>query len=120
MALPVSGQVGPVSSNAADGLPVPFRQGHTGEMNSVAWSKHNQIVSSATNDRMIYCRDAATGQPLWITIPQSTDLSATFGADGKSLSATSDAEQTIVYLVERESGRVDVLRPSEFQKLTKN
>ena len=117
--LVVGDRIGDLRIWNRNGEPDKVLQGHTGEMNSVAWSKLNQIISSA-NDRMICCRDAATGQPLWITIPQSTDLSATFGADGKSLSATSDAEQTIVYLVERESGRVDVLKPSEFKKLTKN
>ena len=32
MALPISGQVGPISNNANDGANTPFRQGHTGEL----------------------------------------------------------------------------------------
>ena len=90
--------------------------GHLGETHAVAWSKHNQILSTA-NDRLIRCWDAATGQPQWITISQEADLSATFAVDGKPLSPTSDADQTLVYLVERPSGRVEALRSSEFQAL---
>ncbi len=90
--------------------------GHLGETHAVAWSQHNQILSSA-NDRLIRCWDAATGQPQWMTVAQETDHSATFAQDGKLLSSTSDAEQSFVYFVERPSGRVEILRSSEFQKL---
>ncbi len=88
--------------------------GHLGETQAVAWSQNHQILSSA-NDHLIRCWDAATGQPQWITIAQEADRSATFAPDGKLLSSASDAEQTFVYFVERSAGRVEVLRPSEFQ-----
>ena len=99
-----------------NGEPEKVLSGSLGETHAVVWSKNNQILSSA-NDRMIRCWDAATGQPQWITVAQEADLSATFAADGKPLSSTSDADQTLVYFVERDFGRVEVLRPSEFQKL---
>ncbi len=114
--LVVGDSIGELQIWNRNGEPENVLPGHLGETLAVVWGQHNQILSSA-NDRVIRCWDAATGQPLWITVAQATDLSATFALDGKPLSSSSDAEQTLVYLVERKSGRVEVLRPSEFQAL---
>jgi WD40 repeat protein len=112
--------VGDASGNlqiwSRSGEPDKLLSGHRGEALAVAWSKKNQILSSAS-DRMIRCWDGSTGQPRWISIAQETDHSATFTVDGKPLSSTSDAEQTFAYFVEREFGRVEVLRPSEYRAL---
>ena len=56
MALPVSGQVGPVG-NSADGIAVPFRQGHTGEL--IMQELHGRYVESMARGAMFTATNQA-------------------------------------------------------------
>ena len=62
--------------------------------------------------------DAATGQPLWIEIPLLNGDNVTISSAGKLIHVTGDPEKTLAYLVERDAGRIEVLPPSKFPKLT--
>jgi WD40 repeat protein len=91
--------------------------GHSGEARIISWSKQGQIVSGG-DDRALRCFDGQNGAPLWVAVALGGDDSVTIGgADGKPLGSLITAEKTLVYLVERAGGRIDVLSPLAFGKL---
>ena len=82
----------------------------------VAWSQTDRLLTFG-DDRAIRCWDAATGQPLWISIPLLNGASVTLSPAGKLIHVTGDPEKTLAYLVERDAGRIEVLPPGKFPKL---
>jgi WD40 repeat protein len=82
----------------------------------VAWSQTDRLLTFG-DDRAIRCWDAATGQPLWISIPLLNGANVTLSPAGKLIHVTGDPEKTLAYLVERDAGRIEVLPPSKFPKL---
>ena len=69
------------------------------------------------NDRTVRVWDAASGRPLWTAYLADEKQTITFDAAGNTIQSTTDVDQELVYLVERAGGRVEVLAPSEFEKL---
>jgi WD40 repeat protein len=82
----------------------------------VTWSKDGRIVA-AGEDRTLRCWDEATGNLLWVAAAFSGGDFAVVGADGKSVGSLLAAEKSLVYLVERGGGRLEVLTPKAFEQL---
>ncbi len=91
-------------------------------LSSLAWSGDGTKIATNTDCGSIRCYDSRSLEPLWTAMPLPGGRSAVFDAEGKLLNDTSDIvelmERELVYLIETPTKRLQVLRPSEFAKLT--
>ncbi len=83
---------------------------------SVAWSQPGLIASASVHGAIIIW-DGKTGEPQRVFVPLANDESVTLSAEGKLLyGAPAVAEEQLVYVIEDESGKLDLFKPSEFRR----
>ncbi len=83
----------------------------------VAWSPDGTRIAVGSGDRTVRVWDFETQELLWVAVVLSEDSAAVFSGVGESIHADPDAEQLIVYMVERSDGDTAFLTPAEFRKL---
>ncbi len=84
---------------------------------SVIWP--GDRIMCGGRDNTIFAWDANSGNPQWVGLLLPGGKSATFSTTGEIIDGDPGlVEKEFVYLVEKPSGVIDVLTPSEFQKLT--
>jgi len=101
----------------ADGTPeapidVPF-----GTINSVAWSPDSKQLIAGGSASAMQLWDMETGEPDWTVLFVSDSHSFTFSSAGQILHGDPEiAEKELVYVVEKPSGALELLKYSEFHK----
>ncbi len=99
-----------------DGTPRKVLRVHDGAVHSLAWSADGKRVASAGTDGTLRVT-GTNGEPEWTAVLLSEGKSATFSAAGEVRHGDREAmEKEIVYLLEEQEGRVELLRPSEFRR----
>jgi formylglycine-generating enzyme required for sulfatase activity len=101
----------------ADGSLGPVLEGHTQGVATVAWSPDGQRLASAASDGVRFWQ--ADGKPGPIIEAASIDLdSITFTRDRQIEGVAPEViEKEFVYLIEKPTGAMELLAPSEFRKL---
>jgi WD40 repeat protein/tRNA A-37 threonylcarbamoyl transferase component Bud32 len=101
---------------AADGTPRKVLRGHDGAVHSLAWSADGtRLVSAGTDGTIRVTR--TNGEPEWTAILLPEGRSATFSGAGELRQGDPAVmEREIVYLLEVEEGRLELLKPSEFRR----
>jgi WD40 repeat protein len=83
----------------------------------IAWSSDGERIVTGDEDGTIRLFDLNTGEVAWSAIRLGPDESVTFSAAGEVLQGDpSVIEEELVYLVESEPGKLEVLKPSEFDQ----
>ncbi len=102
------------------GDPAPEMRGHSGYINDTTWNRDGSLVLSACEDCTIRAWNPRTGQCVWIALPLADGEAALLSGAGELLSATSKAEEQLVYAVEKadQPDVVDILTPAEFRQRT--
>jgi len=101
------------------GTPGPvFRT--NGEVLSVSWSPDGKRLLSGDRNCGIVLWDPEAEEPVWNALLLREGNYATFSLAGEVLHGDPEViEEELVYLVEKPSGAMELLKPSEFQKRTK-
>jgi serine/threonine protein kinase/WD40 repeat protein len=87
-------------------------------VNHPVYHPRGHLLVTGHNTAEIVAWREADLQPHWHAVLLPEGKSATFSAAGELLDGKEDAvEKYLVYYVEREDGRIEMLKPSEFQKL---
>jgi hypothetical protein len=83
----------------------------------VGWTPDGKWLISRSEDGTIRKWNAETGDPDWVILQVPGGRSITFSAAGEILHGDPDVvEQNLVYLVETDEARLEMLKPSEFRK----
>ncbi len=84
---------------------------------SVAWSADGRLIAAGSYNDLVQVWDAASGDPQWVSLVLADDQNITFNAAGQILHGDPDViEHELVYIIETDAGRLEVLKPSEFQE----
>jgi WD40 repeat protein len=84
---------------------------------SVAWSADGRLIAAGSENDLVQVWDAASSDPQWTSLVLADDQNITFNGAGQILHGDAETiERELVYLVENENGRLEVLKPSEFQQ----
>lgn len=94
--------------------PGPDLAGHVGKVYGVSFSPDGQFLASSGDDATVRVWNMTTMQPARITVALPQDQSATFSEAGQLLSDPEEAGDALVYVVQRESGALELLTPAEF------
>ena len=92
---------------------------HQDWVESVAWSPDGRWLASGTRGNRIVVCDGTTGQIQWTALVflMKDNGTVTFSPSGEILYGDPDViEKELVYLIEKPSGALELLKPSEFQK----
>lgn len=88
------------------------------KVGAIDWSRTDQIAV-ANLTRQICVLNAESGMPQWTAVILGEGRSLTFSAAGQIISSGDvDVESKLIYLIERDDGALQVMKPSEFQKRT--
>ncbi|MBC8872757.1 MAG: protein kinase [Planctomycetes bacterium] len=99
-----------------DGTAGPVLRGHTDVVSSAVWSPDGAYVFSEASDATLRKWNAATGAADWVALQLACGKSITLSSGGKILYGNPEAiEEEVVYVVEKEEGVLEILKPSEFQ-----
>jgi hypothetical protein len=72
---------------------------------------------ACTSGNKVVAVDAASYEPRWLAMTFSDGDSATFTAAGELVDGDSEVmDRELIYLLERDDGRLDLVKPSEFRK----
>lgn len=100
-----------------DGTQETVLPGSGRSIESLSWSETNRLAASV-RDSDIRCWDGSTSKLLWSAVLLKSGDTVTLSADGKILDHSgTQVQQSVVYLVERDHGRIEVLAPRAFDKL---
>ncbi len=99
----------------ADGTAGPVLRGHACAVMDVAFANEGNEIVSASRDCTIRRWNAATGEPLDVTALLPNDQMVALGPGGEVRFATPDADDELVYIVEKPSGEQEMLTPQEFR-----
>jgi len=92
----------------------PPLTGHTGRVNSVAFSSDGKLFASGSDDRTVILWDVATRQPLGPALTGHTDAhgngSVAFSPDGKTLASASDDRSIVLWDISLESWQARACR----------
>ncbi len=110
---------GAISLWGRDAQLVRLLIGHTAWARYVDYSPSAPYrLASIADDDTLRIWNTETGQEEWIGLMLADDQYAAFSPAGELLSGDAAiAEKHLIYLVEREDGRIEILKPSEFAKL---
>ncbi len=96
--------------------PGPVMKAQGDHIDSLAWTPDGRSLASASNDSTIVVWDTGTAEPEWTAVLLPNRQSVTFSAAGQILHGDPDViEENLIYLVEKPSGAMELLRPSEFR-----
>jgi len=83
---------------------------------SVSWSANGQLAVG-TGNNTISSWNPDTLEPHWLAVCVTDEASVTFTGAGQIIDGAPEiVERELIYLVETDDGRLEVLKPSEFQK----
>ena len=100
---------------AKDGTRLHELQGHYGRANAAAWIGTDQILS-AGSDVTLRMWDASSAKPASIIMVLPRHQIAKFSPYGELEYATDKALNEIIYAVEDETGKLDLLSPIDFHQ----
>jgi len=102
----------------ADGAPGPVFEWMSLLVHSVAWAPEGRRLAVGSLFDTMLLWDVETGEPQWSALLLNGGQSVTFGPTGQILYGDPDViEKELVYLVQKPNGPIELLKPSEFQKL---
>ncbi len=106
---------------SAEGEPHSVFRGHVGQVQCVRWRPNSDKILSSGTDGTIRLWNAETERPEWILCVLSDKQSMKFSPDGRRLSGDADVfEREFVYTVEKPTGAMEIVLPSEFARRTRN
>src|SRR5205807_126417 len=81
-------------------------EGHSGEVNSIAWSPDGRILASVSDDHTIRLWDVQTGQLLHILEGHNAIIfSVAWSPDGEALASSSGSRDKTIRLWDRQTGQ---------------
>ena len=87
------------------------------ELLAISWAHTVDRLATVADGCTSQLWDVAAGRPLWTAIFLKPDKLATWDASGHLIAGDPEViEQEIVYIVEHDDGRQELLKPSEFAK----
>ncbi len=98
-------------------MPGPDLRGHVDDVCGVSFSPDSSRLVSSGFDATVRVWNMKTQKPARISVALPNAKAATFTPAGQLLTDIGAAGDGLVYIVESEDGSLDLLKPSEFQKL---
>ena len=105
----------------ADGTPGPVLEGNGYVAQCLTWSPNGEWIAGGSTSNTILLWDIDTGEPKLAALLLNDGKSVTFSPDGMKIlhGDPKVIEEELVYLVQREPAKpIELLKPSEFRKLT--
>ena len=110
---------GTVGLSDSQGRPQRLLKAHASQINSVAFTSNGRWLASSAEDNTIVVHDADTYQPQWVALALDNGRSVIFSAAGQILHGDPEVmEKDLVYLIEKPTGAMELLTPSEFAERT--
>ncbi len=115
--LAAAGSDGAIWIFEPDGTRVAALNGHHRPVNFVNWRPgSSQLISACGTAGMVLSWNGETGEAEWVSMLLPNHRAVTFSAAGELIGGDADVvEQEFVYLVETESGAVQMMTRSEFE-----
>ena len=93
----------------------PLLHGTMDQIIALSWSAERDQIAASDTCRHIRVWDAATAESNWSAVVLNDGTTVTFGPAGQLLHGDAElVEEEFVYLIETETGALEVLKPSEF------
>jgi WD40 repeat protein/serine/threonine protein kinase len=100
--------------DAVSGSQVRLLADHVHPLDSIAWSPDGARLAWGGGDGTLQVCDARTGEPSWMALMLPQSQPALFSGGGELLSDEPAVESMLVYVVEKSSGELELLTPTEF------
>ena len=82
------------------------------------WHPRGHLIVTGVAQSEITAWDASNLQPYWHAVLLPKHKSATFSGAGELIDGDAETlEKNLVYYLERDNGKIETLKPSEFRKL---
>jgi WD40 repeat protein len=106
--------------SAAGGEALHTAEQHVGPIMCVSWSPDGKRLLSASRDNTVRIWNTATYACEAVVLTMTDGTTATFAASGELIDGKPESlEKDVRYVVERPSGRVEMLTANEFLRLSK-
>jgi len=99
------------------GQPIAVLSGHAGNVYTLAWRPHSYQLLSGGRDGTMRLWDAETQSVKWVLVVLPDKQSVTLSPAGEILAGDpAVVAREFVYIVEKPTGAMEILEPSEFQQ----
>lgn len=103
-----------------DGEPLFTFHGHASEVQTVGWRPHSHQILSAGRDGTVRLWNAETHRLEWMLLLVRDKQTVKLDSEGKWLGGDPRVfEQEFAYIIEKPTGAIEVVPPSEFERRTK-